>query len=244
MRARHWQAAALVAALLWGGAGPAAACRLALALALDISSSVDPLEDRAQREGLADALVSPEVVAALLASAEEPVALAVFEWSGRYQQDMLLEWRLLDSRTTIETTAEELRRSARSYAEFPTSVGYALGYAAEVFSRAPACLFKTLDISGDGINNDGFPPRMAYENFPLADVTVNALVVFGGGRSGQDDMELLQFYSQAVIRGPGSFVEVAEDYEDYARAMRRKLLREVASRAIGLGDPPAPAPVR
>ncbi|MEO0865387.1 MAG: DUF1194 domain-containing protein, partial [Pseudomonadota bacterium] len=77
-------------------AGPAAACRLALLLALDVSSSVDAREDQLQRGGLAAALVAPEVVAAFLAS-EDPVALAAFEWSGRYNQEILFDWILINS---------------------------------------------------------------------------------------------------------------------------------------------------
>ncbi|MEL6103903.1 MAG: DUF1194 domain-containing protein, partial [Pseudomonadota bacterium] len=82
-------AAALTSACLalpaWGD------CRLALLLALDVSSSVDMVEDDLQRGGLAAALVAPEVRAAFLAG-PDPVALAVFEWSGRYNQEIILDW--------------------------------------------------------------------------------------------------------------------------------------------------------
>ena len=58
---------------LLGLAAPASGedCRLALVLALDVSGSVDPMEDRLQREGLARALLAPEVVQAFLR--DEPV---------------------------------------------------------------------------------------------------------------------------------------------------------------------------
>ena len=54
--------------VLAGGVGAATAqeaCRLALVLAMDISSSVDPLEDALQRGGLAQALRAPDVVEAI-----------------------------------------------------------------------------------------------------------------------------------------------------------------------------------
>jgi len=44
---------------------------------------------------------------------------------------------------------------------------------------------------------------------------------------------LSAYYTANVIRGPDAFVEVALGYEDYAAAMERKLLRELASIAIG-----------
>ncbi|MDJ0631225.1 MAG: DUF1194 domain-containing protein [Rhodobacter sp.] len=204
-----------------------AECRLALALALDISSSVDQDEDRLQRIGLANALASPQVQAAILSVPGETVALAVFEWSGRYQQDITLTWRVLASRADILAAASEIRRSRRRYAEFPTALGYALGFAASVFADAPRCLFKTLDVSGDGVNNDGFAPRLAYENFPLDEVTVNGLSI-----GGQED-DLAGYYRRELIKGPGAFVEEAADFHDFERAIRRKLVRELETRAIG-----------
>ncbi|MHC0054364.1 DUF1194 domain-containing protein [Actibacterium sp. D379-3] len=223
---------ALLAALV---AGPAqAGCRLALLLALDISSSVDDAEDRLQRDGLAAALLSPEVQAALLATPEAPVALAVYQWSGRQQQQTVLGWTLLSGPDAVLGAARAIRDSRRSDTDFPTAMGYALGHAATLFRAAPDCLFRTIDISGDGVNNDGFGPALAYRNFPLGGVTVNGLAV---GGAAQNDAELIAFYRNHVIRGPGAFVETAVDFQDFERAMRRKLEREVGSRIVGRAAP-------
>ena len=59
-----------------------AACRQSLALALDVSASVDAREYVLQLEGVALALEDPAVRAALLDLPDAPVSLAVFEWSG------------------------------------------------------------------------------------------------------------------------------------------------------------------
>ena len=53
-----------------------AQCRLALVLAIDVSSSVDAEEDALQRRGLATALRAPEIQRAFFAS-DLPVALSV-----------------------------------------------------------------------------------------------------------------------------------------------------------------------
>lgn len=212
------------------GLGPGAAeaaCRLALLVALDISSSVDPIEDRLQRQGLARALVAEEVQRAILALPGEPMALAIYEWSGRYQQDTLLGWTLLESRADIEAASTRIATSQRSYADFPTAMGFALGHAATLFGAAPDCLFRTIDLSGDGINNDGFGPDLAYANFALDDVTVNGLAI-----QGSDD-EVVAFYREHLQRGPGSFVEVADGFEDFEHAMTRKLVRELGVRVTG-----------
>ena len=39
------------------------------------------------------------------------------------------------------------------------------------------------------------------------------------------DME--SYYRENVIQGPSAFVEIANDYDDFARAFLRKLLREI-----------------
>ncbi|WP_267138826.1 DUF1194 domain-containing protein [Anianabacter salinae] len=213
--------------LLWPGAADAA-CRLALLLALDISSSVDPGEDALQRQGLAAALIAPEVQAAMFSAPGDTVALAVYEWSGRYQQDVILDWVLVQSPADLERAAVAVASSRRSYAEFPTALGYSVGFAASLFAAAPDCLFRTLDVSGDGVNNDGFAPRLAYRNFPLDEVTVNGLAI-----GSADGVDLAEYYRRELIRGPGAFVEVADGFDDFERAMRRKLVRELQAMAIG-----------
>jgi len=221
-------AAALTSACLalpaWGD------CRLALLLALDVSSSVDMVEDDLQRGGLAAALVAPEVRAAFLAG-PDPVALAVFEWSGRYNQEIILDWTLIDSPAALTRVSETVRQSRRQHNEFPTALGYALGFGAEMLQRAPQCLFQTIDVAGDGQNNEGFGPALAYDEFPFEGVTVNGLVV--NAADFEAETGLINFYRTEVLRGPGAFLEVAQGFEDYERAMRRKLERELTPPVIG-----------
>lgn len=203
-----------------------AECRLALALALDVSSSVDVAEDRLQRDGLARALLAGDVAEAFLGLPDQPVALAVFEWSGRYNQEVIADWRMIRSRNDLVAAAAVIAGSPRSTDQFPTAIGYALGYAAGLFQRGPDCLRRTLDVSGDGVNNDGFGPDLAYDNFPLGGITVNGLVISA-------DHTVFDHYQSEVIRGPGAFVIQAVTYVDYQDAMHRKLLREIAAQAVG-----------
>ncbi|MCO4838801.1 MAG: DUF1194 domain-containing protein [Rhodobacteraceae bacterium] len=222
----------VLATLLTLGALPAQAieCRLALLLAMDVSSSVDEAEDALQRGGMVAALTAPEVTRAFFSS-DLPVALAVFEWSGRYNQKVLLDWTLINNQSDLLFAAQTLATSARSQTEFPTAMGYALGYGAGMFKRAPPCLRQTLDMAGDGENNEGFPPSSAYKAFPFDAVTVNGLVI--NAADFEAETNLIPYYQNEVIRGPGAFIEVAQGFEDYERAMRRKLERELAMQAIG-----------
>ena len=208
----------------------AAECRLALALAVDISSSVDATEDTLQRSGIVAALTSPEVEAAFFSS-DLPVALAVYEWSGRYNQEVVLDWMMIDSRAALVRAAEVVAASKRSHNDFPTAMGYALGYGAQLLARSPDCLRKTLDMAGDGVSNEGFPPASAYREFPFQGVTVNGLVVNAADFEGE--VGLIAFYRGEVIFGPGAFLIVADGFDDFERAMRRKLERELTPPSIG-----------
>jgi hypothetical protein len=218
-----WRALCLAAGL-WASAGAAEACRLALMLALDVSSSVDAEEDRLQREGLAAALGDPDVRSAFLTGG--PVAFAVYEWSGKYQQHPILNWQMAATDQDLDAIAEVILTSRRIETEFPTALGYSLGYATTRFKSAPNCQAQTLDLSGDGENNDGFPPEMAYRHFPFEGVTVNGLVIGA-------TPDLLAYFEREVMYGPDAFVEEARDYADFERAMRQKLIRELQPRAIG-----------
>ncbi|WP_370402646.1 DUF1194 domain-containing protein [Sulfitobacter sp. JB4-11] len=222
-------AGVVAGALLAGDA--AAQCRLALLLGLDISSSVDAGEDDLQRGGMAAALRAPEVQAAFFA-ADQQVALAAFEWSGRYNQELLLDWTMIEAPADLERAADVIAASRRSYGEFPTAMGEALAFGAELMARAPACLGQTIDMAGDGENNEGPGPAMAYALPAFGAITVNGLVVANAAEFQTED-RLTAYYRDNVLHGAGAFMVVADGFDDYLRAMRKKLEREVRPPTIG-----------
>ncbi|HVG47200.1 MAG TPA: DUF1194 domain-containing protein [Rubellimicrobium sp.] len=212
-----------------GGSASAQDCRLALVLALDVSSSVDESEDRLQREGLARALLAPEVRQAFFAG--DPVALFAFEWSGEHAHAAILPgWKLIRTEDDLEAAAQLILKSQRSRSNLPTAIGAALGHAATRLRNAPNCRAKTIDVAGDGIHNDGFSPALAYQNFPLDDVTVNALIV---GGAGGEDAHLVAWFQAEVLHGPGAFSVFTRGYGDYESAMEAKLLRELELPVVG-----------
>jgi hypothetical protein len=228
-RAGRACACALAVALL-----PAAAagqtCRLALVLGLDVSSSVDAGEYALQTEGLAAALTAPEVRAAFLAVPGQAVALKVFEWSGRLHQVVRQDWAVIATGGDLDRVAARLRSLPRSETSLPTALGSAMRYGGQALADGPRCFRATLDISGDGMSNDGIGPTVARDSDAFAGVTVNGLVV---GRNGA---VLRSYYRQFVIHGPGAFVEVASDHGDFEHAMRRKLVRELAADHVSALD--------
>lgn len=219
---QRWLAA--LGFVIWGGLSQTALaqdhCRLALVLALDVSSSVDAGEYALQRDGLAAALDDPLIRNAIL-DGDGHVAVAIYEWSGRRQSAIVNPWVALTDDAAIDGLIRSLRSSLRSHSRFPTAMGYALGFGATLLSQGPVCDRNVIDLSGDGENNDGFSPRLAYRNFPFSNVTVNGLAVLGGSD------EVLDYFHREVRYGHGAFVETSDGYEGYRDAMTRKLFREL-----------------
>ncbi|AAV94560.1 DUF1194 domain-containing protein [Ruegeria pomeroyi] len=209
-----------------------AGCRQALALGLDVSGSVDGREYRLQLDGLAAALLAPEVQARLLAMPGHPIRLAVYEWSEPGFQRLILPWHQIDTAADLETVAATLRTTRRAAAPPGTAIGPAMHHGAALLAQQPDCWKRTLDLSGDGKHNMGPHPRVVKAALEGSGLTVNALVI-GADSTTFTDLrqtqigELSAYYGAWVILGPDAFVEVALGYEDYQAAMERKLRREL-----------------
>ena len=219
-----------------------AACRLALVLALDVSGSVDEREYVVQLNGVAAALEHPEVQEALLALPDAPVALAIFEWSSASYQRQVVDWTTLSGASDILAVVDQLRRWRRAPAPEATGLGAAMLHAAELLRDGPQCWAQTVDVSGDGKNNDWPIPRDVRRSGALAGVTINALAIGqellrGGDTRRMGIAELTAYYRANLIQGPGAFVEVALGYDDYAGAMTRKLMRELSAPPLGQHAP-------
>lgn len=206
-------------------------CRQALALGLDVSGSVDSREYRMQIDGLAAALSDPEVMDILLAMPAAPIRLAVYEWSGPQDQVMLLPWTALSDQKTINDIIARLKSTQRSPAEQSTGLGRAMLFGTALLERQSECWTRTLDISGDGKSNNGPHPK-DIEDAQFDGISINALVIGADSLDHGDDRqdqigELSSYFRAYVLHGPTSFLEVALGFEDYERAMIRKLKREL-----------------
>lgn len=206
-------------------------CRQALLLGLDVSGSVDSREYRLQLDGLAAALLHPDVQSALLSMPETPVRIAVFEWSSPVDQTLIQPWRSINSANDLNALASRLTSTKRTPSEQSTGLGTAMLYGADLLSQQSECWIQTFDISGDGKANTGPNPKDLPERV-FEGITINALVIgadpLDHGDNRQAEIgELSSYYNAYVIRGAGSFVEVAVGFDDYERAMVRKLLREL-----------------
>jgi len=225
-----------LAALLLLVAVPAAAqdrqeVDLALALAIDISGSIDPDEAKLQRGGYVQAFRDPVIVKAILGGTRGRIAVAYYEWSDAFVQRLLIDWTLLDSEAAIAAFADRLSAAPISIAR-RTSISGAIRYAIPLFGRNPhEADRKVLDISGDGSNNDGGLITDQRYDALKARIVINGLPIMNDrpnpfGFPSEADLD--KYYLACVTGGPRSFVEVARNFEDFPRAVRKKLLQEVA----------------
>lgn len=228
------------AALGWAVASSAAgACGLGLVLAHDVSSSVSRLEYALQRLGHAEAFRDPEIQQEILAMGEMQAILV--HWSAPEYQSRITPWRVLRTRADIDAFADELASARRRFEVGSTAIGELLGWV-ETFWDAPpasACARRVIDVSGDGVSNSGQPLAAARERLLAKGVTINGLVIVN-----EELVEAhpLPHYRNEVIGGPGSFAMRANGFEDYGRAFRKKLLRELKGPPLALapGDGAAP----
>jgi len=206
---------------------------LALAMAIDISGSIDPDEAKLQREGYVMAFRDPVIVKAILGGPNGRIAVAYYEWSDSWMQKLLIDWTLLDSEAAVAAFANRLADLPISIAR-RTSISGAIRYSIPLFGRSPyEPTRKVLDISGDGSNNDGgLVTDMRYE--ALKDrIVINGLPIMNDRPNPfgfPNEADLDKYYLHCVTGGPRSFVEVARSFEDFPRAVRKKLLQEVADR--------------
>jgi Ca-activated chloride channel homolog len=201
-------------------AAPTRACDVALVLAVDVSGSVDAWEYQLQAEGLAFALRDGQVADALVRTR---AAIAVVQWSGQDQQTLSIPWTRIEEPAQVARLAGRMAAMPRAHAGGNTAVGLALDFAADLFGPPVRdCARWVIDVSGDGDENEGFTIGQARRRTLTRGITVNGLAIEGLGTA----QSITNFYRAWVIT-PGGFVETAQGHADFARAMRRKLLREL-----------------
>jgi hypothetical protein len=175
----------------------------------------------------------------LLGQPGAPVRIAVYEWSDPGQARLIVGGSDIESVADIFRRQNRLRRTQRAAMAPSTGLGAAIAFGFSLLDQQPNCWTRTLNISGDGKGNTGRRPQDVPD--PPSGTTVNGLVVgVDDARSGNvrnlQIGELASYYLAYVVRGPDAFVESAFGFEDYAEAMRRKLLRELKTFAIGHVD--------
>ena len=219
----------------WALAGTANARRtvdLELVLAVDISRSMDATEQRLQRDGYVAALRHPDVVRAIRSGPNGKIAITYMEWAGNIVQSTVVPWRIVSSAREAAAVADELARKPLSSA-LMTSISAAVLKGRDLFGGDDIeGLRRVIDVSGDGPNNSGTPITQARDEVVRSGIVINGLALVlkrpPGPYSYFEITNLDQYYEDCVIGGPGSFVLAVTDKKEFATAIRRKLILEIA----------------
>jgi hypothetical protein len=204
---------------------------LALVLAVDISRSIDEDEAKLQREGYRAAVADAAVVEAIRGGMIGAIGLAYVEWAGAEYQRLVLPWQRLGSMDDAQGWAERLAAAPRASLSW-TSISGAIDFSRKVLAEMPfEAQRRVIDVSGDGINNSGGPVEAARDRAVAEGITINGLPIVNDrptfGR--MPPVPLDEYFRDHVVGGPGAFVIVAEDFNSFGMAVKRKLIREIAS---------------
>jgi hypothetical protein len=202
---------------------------LALVLAIDVSASVTADSYVLQQDGIARAFTSPRLAEAISA-APGGIEVLVLEWSDPDKIAVTVDWTRVADTGSADAFAAAVRATRRSSAGI-TALGPALLAAAATFDHLPEPAgHRMIDISGDGIANFGLPPAAARDRIVAAGIAINGLAIV------TDEPWVADYYRNNVIGGPLAFVVIARTFDDFADAMLRKLVQEVAG-ASATGAP-------
>ena len=143
----------------------------------------------------------------------------------------------IEDSATAKQFGDQLLEVPRAFAN-RTSISGGIDFALAQFARAPfEAERRTIDVSGDGDNNNGRDVRFAREEAVAAGVTVNGLVILTDERFSLSSEHtnppggLEKYYRDNVIGGPGAFVLVAKDFNSFGNLLIKKLIAGIRHRA-------------
>ena len=209
---------------------------LLLVLAADVSRSVDDGKFQLQRSGYAAAVSEPRVLDAIRSGHNGRIGVTFVEWSGVGAQHVVIDWTEIGDAASAKQFGDQLIELPRSFAG-RTSISGGIEFALARLAAAPFnCIRRTVDVSGDGTNNDGRDVTELRDQALAKGVTINGLVILSDNPLPWNPAHtnppggLDNYYRNNVIGGPGAFVMVAQNFNSFGQAMIAKMIAEVSQR--------------
>ena len=212
---------------------------LELLLAVDISGSINDDEYDTQLGGYEAAFRDTDIINGIInGGTHKSIAVSLVFWSSWDQQQVAINWTLINSAATSNAFADDIYAVADSQRPFNnrTGLGEAIEFSADQFSGDNG--FESdrwvIDVSGDGEDNDweGWElgtsdpdifPASAGRDYALNTIGVDTIngLVFG-------ENDLLNYYTTYVIGGTDAFAILVTDIDDFGNAVKDKLSREIS----------------
>src|SRR5262245_26229273 len=181
-------------------------------------------------EGIAMAIRSPQIIAAIHYGALGRIGFALFVWAdGSYP--VLGSWRLISTPEEALAVSEEVASRLRAIRDSDivvrlgalTDVSGAIDYGRSMLQSAPFDTnHRIINIVGNGVDNVGEHAWLARDRATAEGITINAVAL---GR----DVTIYNYFKREVIGGPEAFVFSANDPEHLVEVLARKFTTEIVS---------------
>lgn len=194
-----------------------------LQLLIDISGSVNNSEYQLQMQGYQAAFQSSSVQNAIINGDYGKAAVQLIMWSGENQQEIMIDWTLIDSIDASNNFATSISQLARPFSGW-TAIGEAINYGYQQFDTNNFEGFvKVIDVSGDGTNNQGIAPEQARDNAIDNGIdNINGIVI-------TTNQAVIDQYSTSVVTGDESFLLASATFGDFEQGIETKLAHEIQS---------------
>jgi hypothetical protein len=203
---------------------------LALVLAVDVSPSMEFDEQELQRHGFIEAFRSTEVHNAVRKGAIGRIAVMYVEWADTSLQEIVVPWTVIEYpadgfKFAASLAGHSMRRGRH------TSISSAIDFGVRKLHESQVRASRqVIDISGDGVNNQGRMVTKARDEAIAQDIIINGLPIMlkrpDPDGSGLESLD--RYFRECVIGGPGAFLIAVRQQDHLAEAIREKIVREVA----------------
>jgi len=202
-----------------------------IATGLDVSSSITPDETAIQLEGLATAMQSPEILAAVQNGRHRRIGFAVYLWAES-DCPTVVDWRIIasaeDAAAMVAQLSANIAAARQAKTGNLTGLSRGMNCGLTILQSSPFVADRdVLNIVSDGVENvrSEREVRTAREMLTAAGVGINAMLL----PDGQEGVETVRPYYQAnVVAGPMAFIVVVEKPEQLTDAWRRKFIGDLA----------------